>query len=170
MVSPLVGDDFEHGRGVASFDHHTGVQAQAAERHDQRRHIQIVIDPVFERGDVFDRQRDEIDSQLKLNLVARRDDEPAVVTAVERAGASDVVARLPSGLETQLGPTWPGGVDVSNAIFLLIGAFVFVLLAGIGAVSGDGQAVMVLTLVAEGQQRLDAWCAAGRSNLEAWFG
>ena len=27
--------------------------------------------------------------------------------------ASDVVARLPSGLETQLGPTWPGGVDVS---------------------------------------------------------
>ena len=25
----------------------------------------------------------------------------------------DVVARLPSGLETQLGPTWPGGVEVS---------------------------------------------------------
>ena len=32
---------------------------------------------------------------------------------VERAGAGDVVARLPSGLETQLGPTWPGGVEVS---------------------------------------------------------
>ena len=32
---------------------------------------------------------------------------------VGRAGAGDVVARLPSGLETQLGPTWPGGVDVS---------------------------------------------------------
>ena len=45
--------------------------------------------------------------------LARRDDETAVVTAVERGGASDVVARLPSGLETQLGPTWPGGVDVS---------------------------------------------------------
>ena len=33
--------------------------------------------------------------------------------AVERAGASDVVARLASGLETQLGPTWPDGVEVS---------------------------------------------------------
>ncbi len=43
----------------------------------------------------------------------RLDDEPAVVAAVARAGASDVVAALPSGLQTQLGPTWPGGVDVS---------------------------------------------------------
>jgi ATP-binding cassette subfamily B protein len=45
--------------------------------------------------------------------VARLDDEPAVVTAVGRAGADDVVGRLTAGLETQLGPTWPGGVEVS---------------------------------------------------------
>jgi ATP-binding cassette subfamily B protein len=45
--------------------------------------------------------------------VPRLDDERAVVTAVERAGAGDVVARLTAGLETQLGPTWPGGVEVS---------------------------------------------------------
>jgi ATP-binding cassette subfamily B protein len=45
--------------------------------------------------------------------VPRLDDEPAVVTAVGRAGAHDVVERLASGLETQLGPAWPGGVDVS---------------------------------------------------------
>src|SRR5262245_60148238 len=45
--------------------------------------------------------------------VARLDDEPAVVTAVGRAGADDVIGRLTSGLETQLGPTWPGGVEVS---------------------------------------------------------
>ncbi|HTK75512.1 MAG TPA: ABC transporter ATP-binding protein [Gemmataceae bacterium] len=45
--------------------------------------------------------------------VPRMDDEPAVVTAVGRAGADDVVSRLTAGLETQLGPTWPGGVDVS---------------------------------------------------------
>jgi ATP-binding cassette subfamily B protein len=45
--------------------------------------------------------------------VSRLDDEPAVVSAVARAGADDVVSHLPSGLETQLGPTWPGGVDVS---------------------------------------------------------
>jgi ATP-binding cassette subfamily B protein len=36
-----------------------------------------------------------------------------VATAVTRAGADDVIARLPEGLDTQLGPTWPGGVEVS---------------------------------------------------------
>ncbi|HLW75914.1 MAG TPA: ABC transporter ATP-binding protein, partial [Bryobacteraceae bacterium] len=41
------------------------------------------------------------------------DDEPAVVAAVDRAGANDVVEKLASRLDTQLGPTWPGGVDVS---------------------------------------------------------
>ena len=45
--------------------------------------------------------------------VGRLDDEPAVVAAVDRAGAADVVHRLKAGLDTQLGPTWPGGVDVS---------------------------------------------------------
>jgi ATP-binding cassette, subfamily B, bacterial len=45
--------------------------------------------------------------------VPRLDDERAVVQAVGRAGADDVVARLTAGLETQLGPTWPNGVEVS---------------------------------------------------------
>jgi ATP-binding cassette subfamily B protein len=36
-----------------------------------------------------------------------------VVTAVARAGADDVVVKLSAGLDTQLGPTWPGGVEVS---------------------------------------------------------
>jgi ATP-binding cassette subfamily B protein len=45
--------------------------------------------------------------------VCRLDQEPAVLAAVQRAGAGDVVAGLSAGLETQLGPTWPGGVDVS---------------------------------------------------------
>jgi ATP-binding cassette subfamily B protein len=48
-----------------------------------------------------------------LGDVPRVDDEPAVVTAIGRAGAGDVVTKLPAGLQTQLGPTWPGGVDVS---------------------------------------------------------
>ena len=43
----------------------------------------------------------------------RMDDLPVVVAAVERGGAGDVVARLAAGLETQLGPAWPGGVEVS---------------------------------------------------------
>src|SRR5262245_49751689 len=45
--------------------------------------------------------------------VPRLDDEPAVATAVARAGADDVIGRLTAGLQTQLGPTWPGGVEVS---------------------------------------------------------
>jgi ATP-binding cassette subfamily B protein len=43
----------------------------------------------------------------------RMEDEPAVTTAFGRAGAEDVLRRLAAGLETQLGPTWPDGVDVS---------------------------------------------------------
>jgi ATP-binding cassette subfamily B protein len=48
-----------------------------------------------------------------LGDLSRLDDEPAVVAAVDRAGAGDVIARLTKGLDTQLGPTWPGGVELS---------------------------------------------------------
>jgi ATP-binding cassette subfamily B protein len=48
-----------------------------------------------------------------LGDVLRMDEPPAVVTAVDRAGAGDVIAHLASGLDTQLGPTWPGGVELS---------------------------------------------------------
>jgi ATP-binding cassette, subfamily B, bacterial len=43
----------------------------------------------------------------------RLDDLPAVTAAVRHAGAGDVAGELPAGLETQLGPTWPGGVEIS---------------------------------------------------------
>ncbi|HLJ86390.1 MAG TPA: ABC transporter ATP-binding protein [Candidatus Angelobacter sp.] len=48
-----------------------------------------------------------------LGDVSRLEDTPAVLSAVDRAGADDVVKRLSSGLETQLGPAWPSGVDLS---------------------------------------------------------
>ena len=48
-----------------------------------------------------------------LGDVPRLDDELAVRAAVDRSGAGDVVARLASGLDTQLGPTWPSGVELS---------------------------------------------------------
>jgi ATP-binding cassette subfamily B protein len=48
-----------------------------------------------------------------LGDVPRLDDEPAVTTAVDRAGATDVLDRLASGLDTQLGPTWPNGAELS---------------------------------------------------------
>ncbi len=43
----------------------------------------------------------------------RLDDEPAVARAVRRAGADDVIERLPGGLDAQLGTTWDDGVEVS---------------------------------------------------------
>ncbi len=39
--------------------------------------------------------------------------EPAIAAAVNRAGADDVVEKFAEGLHTQLGTTWPGGVEVS---------------------------------------------------------
>jgi ATP-binding cassette, subfamily B, bacterial len=50
---------------------------------------------------------------IGIGDLPRLEDEPGVLTAVNRAGADDVVMRLPAGLDTQLGPTWPGGVEVS---------------------------------------------------------
>jgi ATP-binding cassette subfamily B protein len=48
-----------------------------------------------------------------LGDLPRFDDEPAVTTAVNRAGAEDVVDRLDAGLDTQLGSTWPEGAELS---------------------------------------------------------
>ncbi|HRW01122.1 MAG TPA: ABC transporter ATP-binding protein [Tetrasphaera sp.] len=48
-----------------------------------------------------------------LGDLPRLDDRPAVAAAVERAGATPVVDQLAGGLETQLGPSWDDGVDVS---------------------------------------------------------
>jgi ATP-binding cassette subfamily B protein len=45
--------------------------------------------------------------------VARVDDGAAVTAAVDRAGANDVVKKLAGGLDTQLGATWPDGVEMS---------------------------------------------------------
>jgi ATP-binding cassette subfamily B protein len=50
---------------------------------------------------------------IGLGDVIRIDDEPAVVAAVGRAGADDVIVHLKAGLDTQLGATWPDGVDLS---------------------------------------------------------
>ena len=48
-----------------------------------------------------------------LGDLPRMDHEPAVVTAVGRAGSEDVIGKLASGLDTQLGATWPEGAEVS---------------------------------------------------------
>lgn len=50
---------------------------------------------------------------IGLGDVPRLDIEAALFTALDRAGARDVIEALPGGLRTQLGPTWHEGVDVS---------------------------------------------------------
>ncbi|MFN2505008.1 MAG: ABC transporter ATP-binding protein [Acidimicrobiales bacterium] len=66
-------------------------------------------------GSFQDFFRLELEARASVGVgdLPRVDDLPAVQTAVERAGADDVVGRLPDGLQTQLGPTWPDGVEVS---------------------------------------------------------
>jgi ATP-binding cassette, subfamily B, bacterial len=46
--------------------------------------------------------------------LARIDDPTAIDRAIERGGAQDVVASLPDGLSTQLGPTWENGTNLSH--------------------------------------------------------
>ena len=50
---------------------------------------------------------------IGLGDLPRIDDRKAIEHAVARAGADDVIARLPAGLDTQLGATWPGGAELS---------------------------------------------------------
>jgi ATP-binding cassette subfamily B protein len=52
-------------------------------------------------------------TSIGVGDVPRVEDRVAVTTAVDRAGASDVLQRLTAGVDTQLGPSWPDGVDVS---------------------------------------------------------
>ena len=66
-------------------------------------------------GAFQDFYRFEFTAQRSIGLgdLPRLDDEPAVSRAVGRAGATDVVERLPEGLQSQLGPTWPDGQELS---------------------------------------------------------
>jgi len=66
-------------------------------------------------GAFQDFYRFELPAQHAVGVgdLPRLDERPAAEAAVERAGARDVVERLPRGLDTQLGPTWDQGVEVS---------------------------------------------------------
>jgi ATP-binding cassette subfamily B protein len=46
--------------------------------------------------------------------VSRLDEREAVMAALQQAGDREVTDRLRDGLDTQLGPTWPGGVELSQ--------------------------------------------------------
>jgi ATP-binding cassette subfamily B protein len=61
----------------------------------------------FFRYEFFARQT------VGLGDLAHMDSMAALGAAVTRGGADDVVAKLPKGLDTQLGPTWDEGVELS---------------------------------------------------------
>ncbi|HEX6371053.1 MAG TPA: ABC transporter ATP-binding protein [Longimicrobium sp.] len=60
--------------------------------------------------------RFEVTAQHTVGLGDQRrlDDRAAMLAALERAGASDVLTRLPEGPDSQLGARWAGGVDLST--------------------------------------------------------
>jgi ATP-binding cassette subfamily B protein len=55
-----------------------------------------------------------IQRAVGVGLLRDLDDGSAATGALQRAGAADVPERAPAGLATQLGPSWPGGVDLSG--------------------------------------------------------
>lgn len=52
-------------------------------------------------------------STVGLGDLPRHEERPAVEAAVARGGAVDVIEQLPDGFDTQLGPSWNNGRDLS---------------------------------------------------------
>jgi ATP-binding cassette subfamily B protein len=55
-----------------------------------------------------------IQRAVGLGFLHDLDDTAAATAALLRAGATDVLDSAPAGLATQLGPSWPNGVDLSG--------------------------------------------------------
>ncbi|MGW7683110.1 ABC transporter ATP-binding protein [Kribbella sp. NPDC054772] len=67
-------------------------------------------------GAFQDHARFELVAQRSIGSgdLAVLDDRERVQRALQDAAAEDLLAALPAGLDTQLGTTWPGGVDLSG--------------------------------------------------------
>ncbi len=52
-------------------------------------------------------------NSVGLGDLPRQDERSAVEAAVDRGGAGDVIEKLPAGFDTQLGPSWHNGHDLS---------------------------------------------------------
>jgi ATP-binding cassette, subfamily B, bacterial len=95
FYEPTAGQILVDGRPLARMDAETWRQKLAGAYQD------------------FFRFEFQVQRSVGVGDVPRVDDGPAVTAAVDRAGATDVVDGLGAGLDTQLGPTWPDGVEVS---------------------------------------------------------
>ena len=62
----------------------------------------------------FERYELPARDNIGFGALSLRDDDAAIATAVGLAGATDVIERLPNGLDTVLSRRHPGGVDLSG--------------------------------------------------------
>jgi ATP-binding cassette subfamily B protein len=83
-----------------------GVDTAAADRAALRRDVAVVFQD-------FLRYSLPARDNVALGRHERYDDEAAIRAAAERAGAHPDLAALPGGYDTQLGPAFHGGVDLS---------------------------------------------------------
>lgn len=93
------------------------------------------------------------------------EDRPAVSAAVVRAGAEKIVERLPLGLESQLGSSWPEGVDLSAGQWQMVGLS--------RAMMRTRPFLLILdeptsSLDAENEARLFRQYRAAASSYQAW--
>ncbi|MEU6717045.1 ABC transporter ATP-binding protein [Nonomuraea sp. NPDC046802] len=94
--------------GAVLFD---GIAVGAMDPAQFRRHLSACFQD-HARFEFLVRETVGIGDLSALADPSRRD--VAVERALDSAGASDLLSGLPSGLDTQLGPRWPGGVDLSG--------------------------------------------------------
>jgi ATP-binding cassette subfamily B protein len=96
MLDPTAGQVLVDGVDLAEFD-------QAAWRARMS-------------GAFQDYARLELSAQQSIGIgdLGALDSEPAVHEALDKAAATDVLRALPTGLQTQLGTTWPEGVELSG--------------------------------------------------------
>jgi len=84
-----------------------GTDLAALDPGSWRRRLAVIFQD-FERYELPARDN------VGFGALGLRDDDAALATAVDRAGAADVVAGLPHGLDTVLSRRYPGGVDLSG--------------------------------------------------------
>ena len=81
----------------------------------------------------FERYELPARDNIGFGALELRDDDEALAAAVGRAGAADVVARLPDGLDTILSRRYPGGVDLSGGEWQKVALARALLAVGAGA-------------------------------------
>ena len=84
-----------------------GLDLKEYDLHDFRRHVGVVFQE-------FHRYEMSAADNVGLGRIEAIDDRDSIHAAARKAGAHDIVAKLPSGYDTMLGRTFDAGVDLSG--------------------------------------------------------